>query len=197
MNCYFFRLTLQNLPTVLEFTNQHGLEDMRVICMNAIIEHFDEFPSHTFLTVTEMITCLSSDWLNVKDEVVASEALLAFIGMDPSCPGNLRELFNCIRLDYLPREYIIRRLVNHPLIRLSDHCMERAETFLNDKLPKLSSTCRIRRSFEHDRLLVVGRGRGKRIMLLNERGGKWECVKDIPNCYNIPPVAIGCKSIFR
>ncbi len=41
--------------------------------------HFGEFSDHTFLAYEEVHACLSSDWLNVEDELAAYRALRAWL----------------------------------------------------------------------------------------------------------------------
>lgn len=171
---------MENLPTVLEFARKHVIEDLVAFCMNSIMDHFDEFPNHNFLTESEMLTCLANDWLHVKDEEAVFEALKAFVESKPNAPGNLVELFNCIRLDHLPREYVRSSVANQAQIRLSDTCAQRVKDCMENKLPKSDVKCRTRRKHENDRLFVTGDRKKTLLWMLNEAGNKWDLVKYLP-----------------
>ncbi len=106
LNRLLYRLSTDNLPSVLEFARQHGLEDLRILCMNSIIDHFDEFSSHHFLTADEMCTCLTNDCLGIKDEASVLDVIHKWLQDNSATPENTQKMIKCVRLENIPPEVI-------------------------------------------------------------------------------------------
>ncbi len=145
-----------------------------------------------------MITCLSSDWLKTKDEVAVFEAFAAYIGLGPQGPAKLRELFDCIRVEHLPREFFLSKIVTHTLLKLSDPCRERMEDYLNGKLPKSTAKRHSHYISDNDRLFIAAEKEVKgvyqsQLSLLNEASAKWEFVKELPKNGYYQAAAVGRK----
>lgn len=90
--------------------------------MNSIVDHFDEFTDHNFLTPDEMVTCLSNDWLHAKEETVVFGALSGWLESCQNSHEHIQALFDCIRLEHLTRDYILNTVSKHKDIATSGEC---------------------------------------------------------------------------
>ncbi len=72
--------------------------------------HFGEFSDHTFLAYEEMHACLSSDWLNVEDELAAYRTLKAWLEKSGQVDEEqMRKLISHIRFENITPRKIIRK----------------------------------------------------------------------------------------
>ncbi len=72
--------------------------------------HFGEFSDHTFLAYEEMHACLSSDWLNVEDELAAYRVLRAWLDKSGQVDEEQkRKLISQIRFENITPRKMIRK----------------------------------------------------------------------------------------
>ncbi len=120
MQYFVFRISKENLATILAFVMEHNDRTLMEGCKDVIVEHFEDcLESVLGLPETAFREVLGRDDLNVPGEEVVFRAIIRWYEahhQESGCP-KLAHLLSCLRINQIPQEIIDTEVLQHHLIR--------------------------------------------------------------------------------
>ncbi|MBN3325552.1 KLH30 protein, partial [Atractosteus spatula] len=120
-----------NCLGILEFGETHGCPEVVAKASGFLMENFEAVAQEEefqLLKKERLVSCLSEDRLQIRDERSRVEAALSWVRNDEATRlPHLPELFGLARLSLLPREYLTDILLKDSLVQQCQSCREAVE----------------------------------------------------------------------
>ena len=121
-------MTPTNCLKLLQLSETHSCSELHRAARLCRDTHFETVcKQRTFLELSldQLESCLSSDYLRVSSEVVVLEAALCWLDHDAVCRTvHVPRVLRCVRLTLLDPSVLLDRVWGHGMVSASPECME-------------------------------------------------------------------------
>jgi len=185
---------VSNLILYLDFAEKYRCEELVDFTKDFINANFPavaECEEFLNLSSKEVERWISSDEINVSAEKEVDEIVCRWVKQNPEERSpKFNELFRHVRLIYMSRDYLSKKVKKKSLVKNSKHCLTSAKcamSFLHHALD-LPQPQSIRKSFKKNVIVVAGLGKNKKIVRFLPDTGAWyelPASPSKPNTYDV------------
>ncbi|GFY75372.1 kelch-like protein 10 [Trichonephila inaurata madagascariensis] len=120
-------ITVPNCISRYNFANSYQYLDLREKAMKFILTNFEEVyksnPEYSELQIDDLVTILSSDFLNVKDEETVYWAMIKWLDADVSSRSyHLSNILRCVRIGLCSFKFFEDHIWTNELISKNEDC---------------------------------------------------------------------------